>query len=252
VPIPPPVLVACAHGTRTADGRSTYLALADAVRAASGVRVEPAFVDIQDPDVGDLVDRLHAAGERVVVVPLLLSYGFHVGVDIAKAVAGRTAAVAARHLGPSDLLTDVLIERLAALDVDPEVVVLAAAGSSDPAAIDDTTAAADLLSARTGIDVVVGYGASARPSVAEAVDRARLQSAGPVVVASYLLAPGYFHGRLADVGADAVTAPLCSPSDIPAAIVELVLARYTAALAEFRILNPTRTTPRPVPAPIRP
>lgn len=233
MPIRPPVLVACAHGTRTADGRSTYLALADAVRAASGVRVEPAFVDIQDPDVGDLVDRLHAAGERVVVVPLLLSYGFHVGVDIAKAVAGRTAAVAARHLGPSDLLTDVLIERLAALDVDPEVVVLAAAGSSDPAAIDDTTAAADLLSARTGIDVVVGYGASAQPSVAEAVARARSESAGPVVVASYLLAPGHFHGRLAEVGADAVTAPLCSPADIPTAIVELVLARYAAALAEF-------------------
>jgi len=233
VSIAAPVLVACAHGTRTADGRATYLALADAVHAASGVRVAPAYVDIQEPDVGTLVGALDDAGERVVVVPLLLSYGFHVGVDVAKAVAGRTAAVAARHLGPSDLLTDVLVQRLAALDVVPGFIVLAAAGSSDPAALDDTTAAAALLSARTGVDVVVGFGASAQPSVADAVEHARRRCPGPVVVASYLLAPGYFHGLLARTGADAVTGPLCSPAGIPDAIVELVLARYTAALSDI-------------------
>lgn len=233
VPARQPVLVACAHGTRTADGQATYLAIAEGVRAASGLRVECAFVDVQEPAVGELVERLDSAGERVVVVPLLLSYGFHVGVDVAKAVAGRTACVAAAHLGPADLLTDVLVERLAALDVDAGTVVLAAAGSSDPAAIDDTTAAAALLSERIGIEVVVGYGASAKPTVAETVERARRQDAGPVVVASYLLAPGYFHGLLSQVGADAVTAPLCSPSDIPAAIVELILARYTAAVTDL-------------------
>lgn len=195
------------------------------------MRVELAFVDVQEPTVGDLVDRLDVAGERVVVVPLLLSYGLHVGVDVATAVAGRRAAVAAAHLGPSELLTDVLVERLAALDVDPTAVVLAAAGSSDPAAIDDTTAAAELLSERIGVDVVIGYGASAKPTVAEAVESSRRHGSGPIVVASYLLAPGYFHGLLAQVGADAVTAPLCSPSEIPDAIVDLVLARYAAALA---------------------
>lgn len=234
VPLSDPVLVLCAHGTRSAAGQATYSALADAVRAAvPGVRVESAFVDILEPDVGQLVDRLDSAGERIVVVPLLLSYGFHVGVDIADAVAGRPGAAAAAHLGPSDLLTDVLAERLAALDVGPGIVVLAAAGSSDPAAIDDTTAAAGLLRERIGVDVIVGYGASAKPTVAEAVERARGQRTGPVVVASYLLAAGYFHGLLAQAGADAVTAPLCFPSDIPAAIVELVLARYTAALAQL-------------------
>lgn len=233
VPTRPPVLVACAHGTRSADGQATYLALADALRASSGLRVESAFVDVQEPGVGDLVDRLDSTGERVVVVPLLLSYGMHVGVDVAKAVAGRTAAVAAAHLGPAALLTDVLVERLAGLDVAPGTVVLAAAGSSDPAAVADTTAAADLLSRRVGVEVTVGYGSSATPTVAEVVERAHGTSAGPVVVASYLLAPGYFHGLLARVGADAVTAPLCTPSDIPAAIVELILARYSDALARL-------------------
>lgn len=234
MPIRPPVLVVCAHGTRSAAGQATYLALADAVRAvAPELRVVSAYVDIQVPDVGTLVGALDDAGDRIVVVPLLLSYGFHVGVDVAKAVIGRSGAVAAQHLGPSTLLTDVLVQRLAALDVEPTAIVLAAAGSSDPAALDDTTAAADLLRSRTGVDVVVGFGASARPSVADAVDQVRPQTTGPLVVASYLLAPGYFHGLLERVGADAVTAPLCSPSDIPAAIVELVLARYAAAVEGF-------------------
>jgi sirohydrochlorin ferrochelatase len=234
VPSRDPVLVVCAHGTRSAAGQATYAALADAVRAAApGQRVEPAYVDILAPDVGTLVAALDDAGERVVVVPLLLSYGFHVGVDVAKAVAGRPRAVAAGHLGPSPLLAGVLRDRLAAIDVEPAAVVLAAAGSSDPAAVDDTTAAAILLADLIGVPVTAGYGSSASPSVADAVVAARAETSGPVAVAAYLLAPGYFHGMLAGVGADAVTAPLCSPADIPDDVVQLVLARYTAALATF-------------------
>ena len=226
-----PVLVACVHGTRSPAGQQTYLALADAVRRATGVRVLSAYVDVQEPAVADLVSTLDDAGERVVVVPLLLSYGFHVGVDVAKAVVGRTHAIAARHLGPSPLLTDALERRLAALPVRPAAVVLAAAGSSDPAAHDETAAAAAMLAARIGRPVTVGYGASAQPSVADAVTATRTANPGQVVVASYMLAPGHFHGRLADAGADAVTDPLCSPTDIPDAIVQLVRRRYVDAAA---------------------
>lgn len=234
VPSRDPVLVVCAHGTRSADGQATYAALVDAIRAtAPGLRVEPAYVDILSPDVGTLVADLDDAGERVVVVPLLLSYGFHVGVDVANAVAGRSSGVAAGHLGPSPLLAGVLQQRLAALDVTPAAIVLAAAGSSDPAAADDTAAAAALLADLAGVPVTVGYGASSTPTVSAAVLAARAGTSEPVVVASYLLAPGYFHGQLATVGADAVTAPLCSPDDIPQAVVDLVLVRYTDALARF-------------------
>ena len=47
--------------------------------------VEDAFVDVQQPDVSSVLDRLgdvHAA----VVVPLLLSAGYHVHVDLAREI----------------------------------------------------------------------------------------------------------------------------------------------------------------------
>uniref|UniRef100_UPI002E1B8567 CbiX/SirB N-terminal domain-containing protein n=1 Tax=Cellulomonas hominis TaxID=156981 RepID=UPI002E1B8567 len=74
--------------------------------------------------------------------------------------------------------------------------------------------------------VTVGYGAAARPDVATAVAEARATGARRVVVASYLLAPGHFHGALAGAGADLVTAPLGPHPDL----ARIVLDRYDAAL----------------------
>jgi sirohydrochlorin ferrochelatase len=56
-----------------------------------------------------------------------------------------------------------------------------------------------------------------------------------VVIASYLLAPGFFHDQLAKAGADAVTAPL-----LPAPVIaQIVLDRYDAALAAGRVAGHT-------------
>jgi sirohydrochlorin ferrochelatase len=65
--------------------------------------------------------------------------------------------------------------------------------------------------------------------VAEAVAAARagLTGSGRVVAASYLLAPGFFHDRVARAGADVVTAPL-APDD---RLVDVVLDRYDCAVA---------------------
>ena len=72
---------------------------------------------------------------------------------------------------------------------------------------------------------MVAYGSGARPSVPDAVAGARAAGASRVVVASYLLAPGFFHDRLLTAGADVVTAPL-APDD---RLVAVVLDRYRAA-----------------------
>ena len=45
-------------------------------------------------------------------------------------------------------------------------------------------------------------------------------------MASYLLAPGFFHDQLAKAGADLVTEPL-----MPSVLAEIALERYDAALA---------------------
>jgi hypothetical protein len=47
------------------------------------------------------------------------------------------------------------------------------------------------------------------------------------VIASYLLAPGFFHDQLAKAGADLVTEPLL-PSEV---LAEIALDRFDAAVA---------------------
>jgi sirohydrochlorin ferrochelatase len=226
-----PVLVACAHGTRNPAGRRLTAELALAARALRpGLETTAAFVDVQPPTVVDVVAGLAAEGRPAVVVPLLLSGGYHVHVDIAGAVAAHPAAAAAAPLGPDERLVAVLTDRLLAAGADPEdprtAVVLAAAGSSDPRAVADVERTAALLGERWAGPVTTGYGSAAAPSVPDAVAAARAAGAHRVVVAAYLLAPGHFADRLTEAGADAVTAPLL-PDDRIAAVL---LDRYDAAV----------------------
>jgi sirohydrochlorin ferrochelatase len=237
-----PVLVACSHGTRGPLGRRTVGALVAAVAAARpGLDVEAAFVDVQPPQVGDVVRRVTASGRRAVVVPLLLSGGYHVHVDIGRATADERAT-STGALGPDPRLARVLLDRLGEAGARPgDAVVLAAAGSSDQRSGADVDQVAAAVRERWTGPVVVGHGASAHPSVAEAVAQARGLTTGRVVVAAYLLAPGFFHDRLAGAGADAVTGPLAVDASgaIDPRLVEVVLDRYDAAVLE-RAPAPTR------------
>ena len=226
-----PVLVACAHGTRNPTGRRLIAELALAARAQRpGLTTTAAFVDVQPPTVVDVVAGLAEAGQAAVVVPLLLSGGYHVHVDIAGAVADADGAVAAQPLGPDPRLVEVLLDRLVEAGADPRdpltAVVLAAAGSSDPRSVADVEDTADLLQREWAGAVTTGYGSAAQPTVPDAVLAARRGGAERVVVASYLLAPGHFHGKLAGAGADLVTAPLLPDERIAAVLLD----RYDAAV----------------------
>ena len=227
----PPVLVACAHGTRNPTGRRLIAELALSARVLrTGLTTMAAFVDGQPPTVGDVVAGLAASGRAAVGVPLLLSGGYHVHVDIAGAVADADGAVAARPLGPDPRLVAVLRDRLIEAGADPRdpltAVVVAAAGSSDPRSVADVEDTADLLQREWAGAVTTGYGSAAQPTVPDAVAAARRGGAERVVVASYLLAPGHFHDKLSGSDADLVTAHLL-PDDRIAAVL---LDRYDAAL----------------------
>lgn len=224
-----PTLVACSHGTSSPAGQAAISALVDQVRGLlPDVRVEQAFVDVEQPDVSAVVADL-APAAPVVVVPVLLSTGFHTRVDIARAVAsfpGRAVATAA--LGPHDLLALTLESRLADAGVSTgDAVVLAAAGSTDPAAAVDVGAIADLLARRLTAPVSVGFAAGAGTRIADAVAAARDGGARRVAIASYLLAPGFFADVLAAAGADIVTEPLAPDVRVATIIAE----RYAAASA---------------------
>ncbi|GIF75838.1 sirohydrochlorin chelatase [Asanoa siamensis] len=186
-----------AHGTRVTAGQEQIRALARRVGREHDVRL--AYVDVQVPHVRDVAARL--AGPAV-VVPLLLTNGHHVRVDIAGAVDGADAVVAPA-LGADGALVGALVDRLAAAG-PADAVVLAAAGSSDGRSRAEVSAVAAALP----VPAVVAYAASATPSVPEAVRALRAAGARRVVVLAYLLADGRFHRALHRAGGDVVTPPL--------------------------------------------
>lgn len=219
-----PTLIACSHGTGDPAGRAAITALIEQTRALlPGIRVEAAFVDVEEPRIDEVVDRCAPDGP-VVVVPLLLSTGFHTNVDIARAVGAHPArAVATAALGPHDVLVDVLASRLGELDLhSDDAVVLAAAGSTNPAAAVDVEAMAELLRGRLSAAVHVGFAAGAGPRITEAIETARRGGARRVGIASYVLAPGHFARVIAGAGGDGATAPLAPDLRL----AELVALRY--------------------------
>lgn len=203
-------------------------------RSSAEVIVRGSFVDVQQPDVRQTLSELEICCDAI-VVPLLLSAGYHVRVDLARdareAVARRVTIADA--LGPDDRLTEVLVRRLCEAGLRPDdVVVLGAAGSSDARAVEDCRIAAAMLSRSLGRPVAVGFISAAAPRLADAVRGARSRSAAGarMVIASYLLAPGYFAGLARAAGADLVTAPLLADDgSVPAELVDIILDRYRAA-----------------------
>jgi len=222
-------LVACSHGTRAPAGQAAIGALVDAVAGAlPGLAVAPTFVDVQRPQVAEVVA---VTGGPVVVVPLLLSSGYHVHVDVAAAVAGRDDVVVASALGPDPVLAGLVAKRLRQAGLrQADRIVLAAAGSSDPQARRDTERAAALLATTLGRPVALGHVGAGRDTVAAVVAHERRRYPYTrVAVASYLLAPGWFRDRLDEVGADLVSAPLLDGGQPEARLTGLVVRRFLDA-----------------------
>jgi sirohydrochlorin ferrochelatase len=202
----------------------------DVARARPGLDVVAVHLDVHKPALDDVVHRLATARRPMVVVPLLLSSGYHVRVDIGRAAEkAEGLAVPAAALGPEPVLLDVLQQRLAQCGAGADdTVVLAAAGSSDPRATADVEQVARWLADVRGVPVTPAYLAASAPTVPDAVAAARAADPGrPVTVATYLLAPGLFSARLDAAGADRVAAPLAPHP----ALTALVLRRYDEAAA---------------------
>jgi sirohydrochlorin ferrochelatase len=244
-----PPLVAVAHGSRDPRAAATIGELLSmvAARAAAPADIRAAFLDHGAPSLPQVLGSLDGDVHRcAVVVPLLLTAAYHSKTDIpaqlaaARAAAGRGApdVRCTGTLGPHPLLLTALERRLREVGVPAQraadravtSVVLAAAGSSDPEA---NATIADLAAAwrrdRGWNAVVPAYASATEPSPQQAV-RALLRDGTPrVVVATYLLAPGYFADKVRvsalAAGASAVSAALGAAPEV----AEVILARYAAA-----------------------
>ena len=221
-----PVLIACSHGTSSPDGQAAVAGLVSAVAARRpDLDVRGAFVDVEQPRVTEVLDSLD--GEPARVVPLLLSAGYHVYVDLAEAVASHPEATLAGALGPDPRLAHLLAARLTDAGLhDDDMVILAAAGSSDTRAVEDCRDVAEALGHLIGRTSSAAYLSAAEPRLDAAVTKAHEEGAR-VVVATYLLAPGYFADLAATCGADVVTPPLLLAAEPPPGeLVDLVLDRF--------------------------
>jgi sirohydrochlorin ferrochelatase len=233
-----PGLVAVSHGTSSPLGQRAVASLVAAVRrAAPDLHVSGGFVDVQQPDVPTTLGAL-PPDRGAVTVPLLLSAGYHVHVDLKRALRNEERPTAlAGALGPDERLVDVLVHRLGQSGLRRrDRVVLAVAGSSDPRALEDCHEMGRRLARRLGRPVTVGFISAANPRLPDAVERERaLFPHARVVVSTYLLAPGYFADLAAAAGAEVTTAPLLDGhSDPHAQLVDLVLDRYEQAAERKR------------------
>jgi sirohydrochlorin ferrochelatase len=216
-------LIAAAHGTADPRGiREVHELVRLMARQRPDVPVSLGFVDVDVPALPSLVGRVVADSNQAVVVPLLLSSGYHVYVDIAAEVSRRPGRVeAAPALGPDPVLAEVMADRLGDLSrVDR--VVMAAAGSSDRRALDDCTETAALLAARIDRPVEVGYVSGAGEHVASVLAR----TPGRVAVATYLLASGFFADRVKRLAGGRHVSPPLGPDP---RLANLALRRYDAA-----------------------
>ena len=217
--MPRPTLLAVSHGTSDANGARTIAELVEKVQdALPDVEVRAAFVDVQEPAAADLVPTIEGP---VVIVPLLLSSGFHVHHDLNGIAAKRADAVVADPMGPDPLLAEILAERLGALP-DGVPVILTVAGSRDPRALTDAEGMAAALRERIDRPVELAYLAARQPDLPTA-----LAAHPDAVVSTYLLARGFFFdlaGRQAS--GRALALPLLDGGPVPRALVDLIVSRY--------------------------
>jgi sirohydrochlorin ferrochelatase len=232
-----PTLVAVAHGSRDPRALRTVTALLDRVRdMRPGLDVRLGHIELNEPLLPDTLATL-GGGARAVLVPLMLSRGYHVKHDLpqAAAAAGPGAEIRiAAPLGPHPLLVEALCSRLTEAGWSPEDgtsrsagVVLAAAGSRDPESAADVRRTADLLSERLGgVPVVPAYASAAAPAVPAAVRDLAARGRHRIAVASYFASPGLFATRSAAASPWIAAAPIGAHP----ALARLLLQRYDDAL----------------------
>nr|ACH85561.1 putative chalcone synthase [Actinomyces sp. Lu 9419] len=189
--------------------------LAAAAAEHLDVPVHVGYVDVIGPTV---VEALDGISGPAVALPAFLAAGYHVRTDLPEQIAasGRADVAVGAALGPAPELAEVMRERLIAAGWRPgRRIVFSAAGSSDARALADVRVAARLLGRRCGQWLTPSFVTTAAPATAEVC--------GPGdFIAPYLLAPGLFHRRLAELPVAGAAEPI---GDHPA-VVELVARRY--------------------------
>ncbi len=241
-----PALIALAHGSRDPRSAQTINALTELVACMRpDLRVEPAFLDLNEPSFDQAVDRLVAEGhQEIVVVPLLLSDAFHARVDVPAAVAAaeqRHQGVrlqATRVLGLESAFFRVLDTRLReALSKNRvrelDALVLAGAGSSDPIANAAISRAARTWGAHHKLPTIAAFASSAPPAAGEAVRSHRADGRRHIAVGMLFLAPGVLPDRVTELALEAGAVAVAEPLGVDVEVARIILARYAVGAVDL-------------------
>jgi sirohydrochlorin ferrochelatase len=201
------------------------------------VEVISAWVELVTPGLDDVMSQMR---RPAVVVPLLLSTGYHVTTDLPKGVArSRVRVHLAAPLGPDRHLARAMTARLREAGARwGDAVVLAAAGSTDPAALASVERAAELLRSEWGPSVDYACLSGPGPDLQETVEYQLQAGADRVCVAPYLLAPGQFSRRITELAVQAGATTVAPVLGSHRLLTDVILQRYQAGA---RALAGTKT-----------
>ncbi len=204
------------HGTRDERGANEFQELLSLVRQRlPTVDVQPAFIEICQPDIVGGLQQLIARGVAVVTVtPLLLFAAGHAKQDIpqaierAKPVAGGVVLKQAGHLGCHPRVLELSQRRFrTAVERNPTdgetTAVLVGRGSSDPLAASEMQAfVAQRRSLLPAIPLQPAFVAKASPSLDDLIDELLGGEHSRIVIQPHLL----FRGAILDGIRDRVAA----------------------------------------------
>lgn len=241
-----PALIALAHGSRDPRSAATITALTERIACMRpDLRVEAAFLELSEPSLDDVVDRLVAEGHgEIVVVPLLLTEAYHARVDVPGAVEAAqarhegVAITATKVLGIENAFFKVLDERLREALKDARVreldaLVLAGAGSSDPVANATIARAARAWGAHHKLPTIAAFASSAPPAAGEAVRAHRADGRRHIAVGLLMLAPGFLPDRVKELALEAGAVAVAEPLGVADEVADVILARYAVGAVEL-------------------
>lgn len=209
----PDALLLIGHGSPDAAGNAEFHRFAEDLGQHLGVTIQPCFLELAEPSIGEGFARCVAAGaRRIAALPLFLGAGRHQKRDVPDLLAEAQAAhpgAMLRYgapLGSQLHLIDTLAARAAAalarsnrsVPPDATALLVVGRGSKDPQSNAELPRLARLLAELYGHPLVeYAYQAVVGPDVGQAVTRCARLGAQRVVVLPYLLFTGFVRDDIA-------------------------------------------------------
>lgn len=209
----PDTLLLIGHGSPDAAGNAEFERFARDLAGVLEVPIQPCFLELAEPSIGQGFDRCVESGaRRIVALPLFLGAGRHQKRDVPALLAEaseRHPGVTLHYgdaLGPQPHLVGALAQRAtetiarSARDISAAdtTLLVVGRGSRDPESNAEVAKIARLLYEQTGYgSSEIAFQSVVAPDVGQAIRRCALLGARRVVVLPYLLFTGFVRHDIA-------------------------------------------------------